>query len=153
MPGQNFARKASAFAPGPILAFFQQWFNIFDMAHVSHPEWLPTTGAFSVALGSVSVLYVVTIWNELTQDQKRGYMKWSLVIFAASVGLCLLFRFIVLVTLFPGALSFRLVVWVWYMIFIIFGISLTHFIAAIVLYKRVGPDGVTAEKIEPALPE
>jgi hypothetical protein len=39
------------------------------------------------------------------------------------------------------------------MIFIIFGISLTHFIAAIVLYKRVGPDGVTAEKIEPALPE
>jgi hypothetical protein len=130
MDYKKFLKKATSVLPGPIIVWLQQWYNIFDTA-----EWSKTTGSFSVALGSVSILYFVTIWDELNKQKKFLYLRTSFIVFAISVALCLLLHFIVFVTLFSGPMMFQMIVWVWYITFIVFGISLAHFLTAVVLYK------------------
>ncbi|MEA2906810.1 MAG: hypothetical protein QOC56_692 [Alphaproteobacteria bacterium] len=137
MDPKKFVAKAASLLPGPFVAFIQHWYNIFDKALISHPEWSDKTGSFSVALGSVSILYIIVIWDELSKAKKYRYLKYSFIVFAVSVALCLLFHLVVTITLFPGPVMFHVVVWLWYITFIIFGISLAHFLAAVVLYRLV----------------
>jgi hypothetical protein len=135
MDVQKFVKKSVSTLPGPIIIWLQHWYNIFDTALISDPEWSKNLGSFSVALGSVTILYFVVIWDDWNKRKKLFYLKSSFLIFIISTALCFLLHFVVFITLFSQSLTFQTVVWLWYIAFIVFGVSLAHLLTAVVLYR------------------
>lgn len=125
-----------ALAPGPIVAAFQLWRNLFDLAWISNPDWPAKVGVFSVAVGSLTILPVVALWDRMSAINKRRYLNYSLWLFAAPLIACYFCHFLFATLHMPSALVFNIVFYAWGFCFIIFGVFIAHILTGFVLYRE-----------------
>jgi|SRR3989304_4277035 len=131
---RSFVVALAAIAPGPILAAVQKWYNLFDIVFIAHPNWPSSAGAFSIGVGTVTILPVVALWPKMTERQKTLYLKISIIGWLTSLLVCLLAKLAFKITLFPSHAIYEIAEFIWFIFFLAFGFFLTHVVAGVALY-------------------
>jgi hypothetical protein len=130
---RQISTKAATFVPGPIIAWLQQWFDVFQITYISYPEWPKEVGSIAVAVGTVTILPIVALWERFTRYRQGLYLVVSTVVLVASLGVCLAFQMVMKITQFSSIAGYELTVFAWMIAFIFFGGSLAHVLCGFIL--------------------